>query len=428
MNPLLNRSIYPAWGLAGGASIVMGMVAVMSISAYGIYLGPLEREFGWSQTTIGIAFAFTFAVSAPASILVGRLVDAHGPRAVMITGTVVAVVMYVLMSQVQELWQFVLVLAALAFFQVWYFYIPLTSIVARWFSRRRGAAMAITTSGFGIGSLLFVPLQVWAVSLLGWRESFLLAAVMTAAVNGLFLATFPSDPKVGWQERDEFPAATPSDNEEALVHLGSTRELFRTPAFWLLSLGFSAFFLGQWGFLFHALPFFESNGASAGEAAAIMSGSAGLGVILRLGAGMAVDRLRMREQLAATALFVMSAAMVLLILNASLVGILVFVMLWGIGSGIAPLLQPLLIARLFGMRYYARAYGISDSMDTTGVIVGTWLGVLFVEVTGRYELLLFACGLTFLLGSMSLAVLSVVVGRRMPDRPRFGAVKAAPLT
>ena len=150
------RQIYPGWWLVSGVTVVMGMVALMSVWTYGIYLEPLQSEFGWSQTTIGAAFSVTFAISGLASVLVGRLVDAFGPRRVMIIGTAVTTGAYLLFSQVQELWQFIAVLTALAFFQVWTFYIPLTSLVTRWFSRRRATAMAIATSGFGIGGLVFL--------------------------------------------------------------------------------------------------------------------------------------------------------------------------------------------------------------------------------------------------------------------------------
>ncbi len=403
------RQIYPGWWLASGVTVVMGMVALMSVWTYGIYLAPLQSEFGWSQTTIGAAFGVTFAISGLASILVGRLVDAFGPRRVMIIGTAVTTVAYLLFSQVQELWQFLAVLTVLAFFQVWTFYIPLTSLVTRWFSRRRATAMAIATSGFGVGGLVFLPAMVGIVSIAGWRESLILAAAVTVAINGVFLLIFTNDPGGAWARYDECGEAALQSEEHGVAALGSARELLRTRLFWLLALGFAMFYMGEWAFVFHSLPFFESRGASAGEAAVIMSAAAGFGIVLRICSGFVIDRVKILEQLAAAVLLAMSVAMLLLLVNGSLATLALFLVLWGVGSSIGPLLQPLLMVKLFGTRHYATAYGISDGMDTAGVIAGTWLGVLLIDVTGSYTPVLAVYAVAFLVGSLALAGLSVAV-------------------
>ena len=411
MNASTLRSVYPGWWVAGGVSVIMGMVALMSVWAYGIYLAPLQAEFGWSQAMIGAGFGVTFGISGASSVLVGRLVDRYGPRKVMAVGTVGTASLYVALSQINSLAEFWAVLAVLAFFQVWVFYIPLTSLVTRWFVRRRAAAMGIATSGFGLGGLVFVPLMLVVVSLAGWRESLVLLALGTVCFNGYFLLRTSNDPNPEVRRREEVAGGGALVDKAGVVLVSGARDILRAPAFWLLTCGFSMFFLGQWAFMFHSLPYFESRGASTGEAAAIVSAATGLGVVIRLGSGVVIDRIRGREVIAAVSLVVMSATMLLLLLDGSSRALILFAVLWGLGSGVAPLLQPLLIGKLFGVRHYATAYGISDGMDTTAIIAGTWLGVALLEITGTYSMILALYALAFLAGAVSLTALALALRR-----------------
>ena len=416
--------MYRGWWMACGGCVCMGMVAVMAVSAYGLYLEPLKREFGWSQTAISTAFGVTFIIAALASPLVGRLVDHHGPRRVMAAGTVVTACLYLGLSQVTAFWHLFLILGFLAFFQVWIFYIPLTCYVTRWFRRRRATAMAIVTSGFGFGGLMFLPLMAGTIDVIGWRDSLVAAGGITVLVNGTFLLLFRDTPDSRCvQPEESSPAADQS--EDGLLVLATPREMFRRAAFWLLVGGFSFFFFAQWAFLFHAIPFFESRGLASGDAALVLSAAAGLGVFLRLCAGLAIDRLRYHEPLAAAALFTMACATVLLMVSNTWLALGLFVVLWGVGSGIAPLLQPLVISRVFGMRHYGTVYGTSDGLDTMGVICGTWLGVLLLNVTGSYETILALYACAFLFGGISLVGLSRVSHSSERHSLAFAATQSA---
>jgi hypothetical protein len=102
----------------------------------------------------------------------------------------------------------------------------------------------------------------------------------------------------------------------------------------------------------------------------------------------------------------MAVAVLLLTLGAAPALLVAFALLWGVGSGLGPALEPLLVGRAFGRRHYAVLYGTMDGVDTVASIPGPWLGGLLFDVTGSYAPVLLLYGATFLVGAAAFALLA----------------------
>src|SRR3954466_4894405 len=72
---------YYGWLIIGVAFVTMA-VSVSARTAFSLLLPPLIDEFGWDRGLVAGAFSFGFLVSAVLSPLAGRVMDRHGPRAV----------------------------------------------------------------------------------------------------------------------------------------------------------------------------------------------------------------------------------------------------------------------------------------------------------------------------------------------------------
>src|SRR5690242_17240601 len=75
------------WVIVGIAFVPMGM-GVTARTALSLLMPPLIDEFGWDRGLAAGAFSFGFLVSALISPLVGRIMDARGPRVVITSGVV----------------------------------------------------------------------------------------------------------------------------------------------------------------------------------------------------------------------------------------------------------------------------------------------------------------------------------------------------
>jgi sugar phosphate permease len=403
------RNVYPGWWLAAHTALSLGLVAGVTFWGFGLFVGPWEREFGWSRATTSGAISLTLLMSGVASPIVGRLVDRYRPRVVFAFGSVATVVTYLLLSQMHTLWEFLVLLSVLAFFRAWIFYIPLTTLITRWFVKRRATAMGIATSGFGLGGLAFLPIVSLCVSGLGWRETFVVAAALVVAINGTFLLSFGDEPSARWHSAYLAVESKASTSPEGLFAFNTLGSVLRSSVFWFISTGFALFFCAQWAFLFHAIPFFENRGVSSEHAALVLSASAGLGVALRLSAGVVIDRVRRYEVLAVVVVLTMAVALTLVAAGTTVLYLLAFALFWGVGSGFGPLLEPMLVGRMFGHQKYASIYGTIDGVDTVVAIGGPWLGGLLFDASHSYIPVLALYAGLFLVSAASFTAVAAVV-------------------
>ena len=87
----------------------------------------------------------------------GRLTDKFGPRMVMTICAVLLCLGFVLMSRVQEIWQFYLFYGVVVGIGMGGSFVPLMSTVVRWFVQKRNMMTGVIAAGIGIGTLIGPP-------------------------------------------------------------------------------------------------------------------------------------------------------------------------------------------------------------------------------------------------------------------------------
>ena len=146
-----------AWAILVVVFMSMAVSIGGSMYAFGVFVTPIEDQFGWSRTQISASLSF-IAVGSLAGPLLGRIMDRYGARPVLVFSLVLAGTSYCLRPFMTELWHWY----ALSFFQFFAFLGATTlstgRLVAIWFAKNRGPMMGIATSGPNFGGLVFPPL------------------------------------------------------------------------------------------------------------------------------------------------------------------------------------------------------------------------------------------------------------------------------
>ena len=413
----LRRAYYGWWVLA--ASVVsVALAAGMSFWSFGLYIDPLEREFGWSRWAVSGGFSIALLVGSLASPLIGRAVDRHGPRRVIVLGAVLTAGSFLLLATTSALWQWFLYQSIAAVFRNMMFFIPFQTLVSRWFERRRGLAVGILGTGFSMGGFAVVPALRAVIDAVQWEGSFVVSAIVTVAVVAplalLLIRDRPAD-KGLLPDGDAQPEGGPAE-PVALTGL-TDRQALRTPLFWVIALALMVFFFGMFGWTAHAVPYYESVGYSKWWAAQLLAIAAGSGIVTRLAFGYLADRIA-RIEVAAMALCacLTLSMLVLLISGGSVLGVVVFLGFWFVGSSGGPMIEPLLTARTFGMAYFASILGALAIVSQSGQIVSPIIAGAIFDATGEYDwaLVMFAC-------SMGLSLLLYWLAWKLP-RPELPAV------
>lgn len=387
----------------------MALGSGVSFWAFGLYIEPLEAEFGWSRAEVSLGFSAALLAGGVSGPFVGRWVDVRGPRSAILVGATLTALSYLLLATTSSLWQWYLYSAINAVLRQLMFFIPFMALTSRWFDRRRGIATSILGTGFALGGFVVVPLVRLAVDLLGWRESFVLAGLVIAATFlpiGMWVVR-NSPAEAGLQpdgaSTAEVAAATPPPVGLTLP------EALRTPLFWVLACGFMSFFFGMFAWLVHQVPFYESVGISRGSAALIVSLAAGASVFTRLIAGLLADRAARFEAVVMALAVVLIAAMVTLSISTSTSAIVLFVSLWIIGTAGGPLMEALILTRAFGVTHFATILGAVVVVETVGQILSPTITGAIYDATGSYDL-----ALLVFIGTFSLAFVLFGVALRLP--------------
>ena len=149
-----------------------------------------------------------------------------------------------LTSEVRELWQFYLlfgIASGLATLAVGPELINPT-IISKWFVRKRGRAIAISTIGNNVGGVVFIPLSAFIILNFGWRKAWLvlgaIAFLLIAPLSGLFVRRTPEDigllPDGDTHLNEPDVAQTDRRTNLATKHDWTFREAVRPPSLWLI--------------------------------------------------------------------------------------------------------------------------------------------------------------------------------------------------
>src|SRR6202035_2900063 len=115
---------------AGG---LLGCGAIGAMFSLPVLLQPIARNTGWSVTGVSSAMTIGFLAMAFGSIAWGSLSDRFGPRAIVLSGTIVLVVSLALAAQATSLLAFQLIFGLLVGGSAAAIFAPMMACVTGWF-------------------------------------------------------------------------------------------------------------------------------------------------------------------------------------------------------------------------------------------------------------------------------------------------------
>ena len=218
---------------------------------YGVVLPEMISALGFSRTAGGSiynAYLFTYIAITP---FTGYLTDRLGARRVITVCILILGVGVLLMGTVNSLWSACLVysIAGLGATGLW---APVITLVQRWFAfNRRGFALGILSTGFGLGFATMGAVFPWIVKYFNWRYAWFYLGAMAlvmVAVNALFLRSEPARLGVQpWGEK-QAGAAEGIPVKKNVASLGVTlKSLFADSRFWLIGASYFAIAYALYG-------------------------------------------------------------------------------------------------------------------------------------------------------------------------------------
>jgi MFS family permease len=271
-------------------------------------------------------------------------------------------------------------------------------VIAAWFDRRRGLALATMMAGVGAGAIGIPPLATWLIGAYGWRAAYLILGsaifVLGMIPAGLWLRETPPD--AGGKNRATAKVVPPPG-------IGGSQAL-RTPVFWLLLTGFFLFSVSVNGSVAHLVPLLTDRGIGNQTAALAVSMMGVLTLAGRLLTGVLLDRYSGSR--VSGVFFAVAAVGVAMLSQAHTVTVaFTAAALIGLGMGAEADVMPFLVSRYFGLRSFSEIYGYTFTGYALAGALGPLLMAWSYDRLHSYTLALVGLAMAMFVGAAVLASL-----------------------
>jgi len=290
------KGIFYGWYVIA-ALFFATFVAIGARQGFGVFVNTWEQDWGVTTATISIAAATGWLVNGISQPFVGRLTDVYGGRRIVVWSLLVMAIATMGIATVTNVYGLIALYGFVISFASGGVSPATTSvIIARWFEKKRGVAMAVLISGGSVGGMIVVPFLSYVLIEFGWQTAWLMIGGLALAFGvPLLLIVVRSNPAdMGLEIDGEVSENTPS----ARVHVRPVgpkfaekwKDALSSRPIWQLSVAYFVCGITTASITVHFVRWAISEDISTGTAAlafGVLSGINALGV---LAIGLLSDR------------------------------------------------------------------------------------------------------------------------------------------
>lgn len=396
-----DEGIFYGWYVVAAILVVLAVGSGLGFYNLSVYLKAFVDHGGFSVASTSTATACFFVASGIAGLAVGALIERYDVRWVMTAGALICGGSMFAAAHVKTLWQ---LYAFYSVFGMGYSacaLLPGTTLVARWFARRRSQALSIASTGLSLGGILLTPLSAKLIEQLGLAGAapWLAMIFVFGIVPITWIVVRPSPLAFGYGPdgdpvmRDAKGVPLPADGIDFDVAV-------RSRFFILMTLAFIFGMMTQVGGIAHLFSLVAGRTGSDDAAALALAVMAGASVVGRLIGGWALSYISSRGFVIGLTIG-QGVVLILLAFAESTAGLVASSLLFGLTVGNLLMMAPLLSAEAFGLKAYGRIFSINQLCNVVGVAAGpVVMGQLYARAGGYHAAFLamaMASGIAFIL-------------------------------
>jgi sugar phosphate permease len=268
------RRLHLAWVILGVCFVNLFINYSVRLG-YGVVLPEMIRNLGFSRADAGSifnAYLLTYIIVTP---FTGYLTDRLGARRVITVCLMLLGSGVFLLGSVDDLWPACLSfgLTGLGATGLW---VPLITMVQRWFSyRRKGLALGVLSTGYGLGFAVMGAVFPWVVNHYSWRHAWYALGTLALGVaipNALILRSDPADCGLRPWGQTESTSRAP-DKTPPRVPLG---RIVRQSHFWIIGASYLCISYSLYGFTTFMVDYASHQLNLPLEQASLLAGIHGL--------------------------------------------------------------------------------------------------------------------------------------------------------
>jgi MFS family permease len=286
---------------------------------------------------------------------------------------------------------------------------PLIADISHWFTRRRGIAVAVCSSGNYMGGAVWPPVVRHFIETEGWRQNQVLIGIICVLTILPLLLVLRRRLEYHELEGAQFSAVG------ARAYLGLNPHVL----FGLLAVAGVACCVAMSMPQVHIVAYCGDLGYGGGRGAEMLSLMMGFGMVSRIGSGFVADRIGAIATLLVGSLM-QAVALLLYLLFDGLTPLYIISALFGLFQGGIVPMYAILVREYFPPRQAGTLVGLVIMATIAGMALGSWMSGALFDLTGSYWQA-FANGLAWNL--LNIAIILVLLRRARPQPTRGLAVR-----
>ena len=386
------------------AFFIIGITLYGIHFSFGVFFKSIESEFNLTRAATSAILSANMLLAGVFSFFAGWALDRYGPKVVVLLMGIFTGLSLVLTSQVNALWQIFLTYSLLLAMGTGPLYVVPMSAVSRWFDKKRGLALGLSSLGIGLGMVIMAPFATYLITNFDWHTAYLIIGLIAWLVVVPLSKLLRKDPcEIGALPDGLKSYRQEVKSKESNIQLinSSLWQVFRTRSFWLLVSTWFLFASCLFLVLTHLVPHVTDIGFSAGEAAVVLSLIGIASIPGRLVMGIVSDRVGRKSAIIICTLLE-SGAMIWLIWAQDLWMFFLFALIFGFAySGFGSSMAAI-IGDTFGLKQIGTIFGLLEVGFGVGAAIGPAIGGLIFDISHSYTI-------AFLIGAVVMLAVTLLL-------------------
>jgi len=386
-------------------SIIILFFSMGMRNSVSVFFIPMVDEFDWNRATISIVFAAGWFINGITQPVIGGIYDKFGGRYVISFGLLIMGLSTALIGITNNFWYFLLM----------YGFIMCTSagassvvtvqpLLARWWYKRRGAILSISSLGISLGSMFLTPFSTYLIHIFNWRLTWVILGACLLVVSFiavLFIRNNPSD--IGTSPYGMENISNDKDDDLNLsiakgpLEVSSWKDAFNHWPVWQLMLPYMICGLTTSFMSVHFIPLASDRGFTVNQASVAFSILYGFTILGVLVSSLVVDKFGQKNFLTFV-YFIRAFAYLILLFGHAYLGLWAFVILAGLSWVVTAPLTITLLADIYGLKTAGTLAGLATLAHQIGGSLNIILAGFLFDRYGSYSLI-FIISLVLLVGA-----------------------------
>lgn len=395
----------------------LAMIASMGVrGTFGTLVTEWEATFSVNRVWVSMVSFISLVVYGVSVVFAGRLTDSIGPRKVLSYSMVLMSICLLGSYFSTNIWQMMVLYGIIGSIGFGFASNVTVSVaIVRWFKEKKGLMISLVVVGMAAGPMIYGPLNLLMIEVVGWRWLFVLyGAIYGLVLLPLFIFLFRDSPDrsifLKKNDRKESMQANKKIGKKT-VQGGSIFSILRYPITWLICLVYLVCGFTDVGLIYtHLVPLGENRGFSSTILGNVMIVYGITNIIGTILIGFISDKFSNNKLLSFLFLLRGFGLVMLLFLDSS-AWLLVFAIFYGFTdiATIAPF--TVMCSKIFGEKQMGTSFGLISFFHQFGAAMGSLIPGFLFSISSNYQSALWLC--------TALLVMNAVIFYRLKEQSKI---------